>query len=335
MSGESSSAAGWSSSLRPPLLPRFPPVRPDDPRLAESLCVWHGNPDEMTAGRPVLVGFPHDEGVRRNAGRLGASEAPTAIRLWLSRLTAFDPETQADLASLSLLDLGDVDTRLDLEDAQFALGQVVAELLRREAIPIVLGGGHETAYGHFLGYVGAGLEPSVINLDAHLDVRPTNASRGHSGSPFRQMMEHPGHPLAPCRYVCLGAQPSAVGREHLDLVLRRGGTVHWAGELEGKLVGALDALCQHRAPVYLSLDADVVRAGDVPGVSAPNPLGLSGSEVARAVRVAAACAGVTSFELVEINPRFDLDDRSTRWAAAVIWHFLAGLARRRQVTTEG
>jgi arginase family enzyme len=37
---------------------------------------------------------------------------------------------------------------------------------------------------------------------------------------------------------------------------------------------------------------------------------------------------VTSFELVEINPRFDIDDRSARWAAAVVWHFLAGLARR-------
>jgi arginase family enzyme len=37
---------------------------------------------------------------------------------------------------------------------------------------------------------------------------------------------------------------------------------------------------------------------------------------------------VTSFDLVEINLRFDRDGQSSRWAALVIWHFLIGLAQR-------
>ena len=37
-------------------------------------------------------------------------------------------------------------------------------------------------------------------------------------------------------------------------------------------------------------------------------------------------------ELVEINPAFDADRRSVRWAAQVIWHFLAGLAWRQMAS---
>jgi arginase family enzyme len=57
-------------------------------------------------------------------------------------------------------------------------------------------------------------------------------------------------------------------------------------------------------------------------------VGLSGEEVAEWARLAGADAGVSSFELVEINPALDVDGRSARWAAVVVWQFLAGLARR-------
>jgi arginase family enzyme len=83
-------------------------------------------------------------------------------------------------------------------------------------------------------------------------------------------------------------------------------------------------------PVHVSLDADVVRAADVPGVSAPAPLGLCGVEVAAWARRAGQNPSVSSFELVEINPAFDVDGRSARWAAVVVWRFLAGLASRPQ-----
>lgn len=38
---------------------------------------------EGAAGQVVLVGFPHDEGVRRNGGRVGAKQAPTVVRQYV------------------------------------------------------------------------------------------------------------------------------------------------------------------------------------------------------------------------------------------------------------
>jgi formiminoglutamase len=80
--------------------------------------------------------------------------------------------------------------------------------------------------------------------------------------------------------------------------------------------------------VYVSLDADVAHQAEVPGVSAPNPAGVWGNQVIEAVRLAGMSSLVSSFDLVEINPRHDRDDRSVRWAALAVWHFLLGLAQR-------
>jgi formimidoylglutamase len=287
----------------------------------------------MPPARPVIVGFPQDEGVRRNGGRVGAALAPAEIRRWLYRLVAFAPHREADLAALGVVDAGDLPVTGDLEASQAALAEVVGGLLGLGAVPIVLGGGHETALGVYLGHVRAGQPAGILNLDAHLDVRPTLGGLGHSGSPFRQALEWPDHPLPGPAYTCLGAQPFAVSGEHLLYIRQRGGVVAWRDEVAGCLdvqvkaqIDRLRGLC---GTVHLSIDADVAAAADVPGVSAPNPTGLEGAELARAALVAGAEREVTSLELVEINPRLDLDGRSARWAAVAVWHFLAGLALRR------
>lgn len=310
MSGESTSAAGSSSA------------RPDDPRLGQVVTAWtRGDP---LAGRPVIIGFPQDEGVRRNGGRVGAAGAPALIRRYLHRLVA--------IPALGVLDAGDISITADLEASQDALAEVVADVLRQGGIPIVLGGGHETAYGVFLGHQRAGQPVAMLNLDAHLDVRPTLDGLGHSGSPFRQMLDHPAHPLSGDAYACIGAQPYSVSVQHLDEVRKRGGLVKWSEAVRGGLALAIREWSEQRTPtgagVHLSVDADVVSAADVPGVSAPNPTGLSGWEVAAACQQAGELPSTRSLELVELNPRFDVDDRSSRWGAVAVWHFLAGLALR-------
>jgi formiminoglutamase len=304
--------------------------RPDDPRLAEITEFWKGDARALQPRRAVLIGFPQDEGVRRNGGRIGAAEAPAAIRHWLYWLTPYDPAAGTDLAAVKPLDLGNVRVTADLERSQDDLATVVAAVLRFGAYPIIVGGGHETAFGHFLGYVAAGRKVAIVNIDAHLDVRPCLESGGHSGSPFRQALEHPTDPLA--RYICLGAQPHATAQEHARYVQERGGRIVWRDAASGELPARLEEACrwasEHQCQVYVSLDADVVRAADVPGVSAPNAAGLRGTNVLAAVRRAGASARVKSFDVVEINPRFDHDDRSARWAALAVWQFLAGLASR-------
>src|SRR5262249_4536788 len=110
------------------------------------------------------------------------------------------------------------------------------------------------------------------------------------------------------------------------------GVVRWRQECTGNLARdfaeELARLKKDHCQVYVTLDADAVDASAVPGVSAPNSLGLSAEEVIACARLAGESPAGTSFEVVEINPRVDTDGRSARWAALVVWHFLSGLSCR-------
>src|SRR5437762_8296566 len=135
MSGGLSSAGGWCSRLEP-VAPPAAFQRADDPRLEGVVEFWRGDPAALQPGRAVIVGFPQDEGVRRNQGRPGAAQAPAEIRRWLYRLTPCDGQDEVDLRVFPPLDAGDLRIAGPLEQSQAGLAEVVAAMLRAGGVPI-------------------------------------------------------------------------------------------------------------------------------------------------------------------------------------------------------
>jgi len=273
----------------------------------------------------AIVGFPVDDGVARNGGRIGAAKAPHAIREALYKLT---PDAEASTISAQfwtrVADLGDIPWGGDLAAAQEELGEVVAELLGRGVVPIILGGGHETAYGHFLGYVNQKQSVSIINIDAHLDVRELIDGAGHSGSPFRQALEHPQKLCA--GYQVLGVQPQSCAVAHLEYLKSKGGRATFRAGLSSaelsKVIGGASA------STMLSMDIDAVDEAAAPGVSAPCINGLSSDLWLHAALLGGANPKVKSFDIVECNPAFDTDNRTARLAALTVWTIVKGIAER-------
>lgn len=274
----------------------------------------------------MLVGFPSDEGVRINGGRPGASEAPEYIRAALHRLTpdARGYDTFVDLAHRTA-DLGDVPVTGDVARDQERLGEILAPHLKRGAVPIILGGGHETAYGHFLGYVRAEQKVKILNWDAHPDVRPLKNGQPHSGSSFRLALEHTS---GACQgYTVAGLLPHSTARTHRRYIVARGGVVHWRADLtRTALPDVYDATAEH--PCMVSFDLDAVDQSAAPGVSAPAVGGFSAAEWLWAAELAGRAPHVRSVDLSECNPRFDVDERTARLAALTVWRVLKGLAAR-------
>jgi formiminoglutamase len=311
----------------------FAPARPEasepcaeDPRLGEIAEFWNGDPGSLTPGRAVLLGFPQPTGT-------GVAEAPQAIRRWLYRLTPWDAEANVDLAAAPPLDVGDLRPGRSLAESQELLGRAVGAVLASGAVPVILGGGRETIPGHYLGYVAAGRSVGVVAVAADLAVQPLRDGQSHGGSAFREVLEQARRPLPGPRFVCLGAQPSRVSRDHWFELRQRGGVVRWHPEVRHKLDAAFtaerDRLERERCAVWLSIDAASVREADVPGVGAPNPAGFAGEELLACARLAGRSAAVTSLDVVEVNPRCDRAGQSARWAALLVWNFLVGLAARK------
>jgi formiminoglutamase len=294
---------------------------PSDPRLRDLLGRALSPGDTPLVS---LVGFPCDQGVTRNNGRAGAADAPAAIRQALGRLTP-DAESPAAFVHVAerTADGGDVEITGNLERDQERLGERLAPMLAAGGMVIVLGGGHETAYGHVLGYVGAGLPVTLVNWDAHCDVREPVDGHGTSGTPFRQALTHPSALVR--RYAVAGLQPHSVAASHLAFVRSRGEAV-WRQDVTRATI--LKLYADPATAIMASFDLDAVDRAHAPGVSAPNSAGLSVDLWLEAAYRAGAVPNVRSAEVVELNPRVDRDGQTAALAALTVWCLLKGVSDR-------
>lgn len=286
------------------------------PETAESHDVRIGNllqsaPDDAT--RLMIIGFPSDSGVVRNGGRPGAREGPDAIRRHLYRFTPTSDLKQPAGLWETVCDAGNIRTTGDTEADQQILGEIVAWCLRKKCIPLVLGGGHETAFGHFSGYQAVGQAVHCVNLDAHLDVR-SYENGAHSGSPYRQALELTGSVCD--RYDVIGAQRHTVAAGHLKFA-EQFGRVYFREDCREESVR--EVIAGSGAPVYLSVDLDVLDQSVAPGVSAPCVNGLSPDELYRIMKLLLGSGRVGSLDFVELNPVYDRDGATARLAAWLVW----------------
>lgn len=150
----------------------------------------------------AFLGFCCDEGVRRNQGRVGAVGGPAALRAAMASFAHHLPQ------HVKLFDAGDVIcTNQNLEEAQEQLGRKVALLLQHGFRPLVLGGGHEVAFGHFLGLEKATADRKlgILNFDAHFDLR-SYEQQSSSGTPFLQISDTLQGQNRPFLYKVMGLQ---------------------------------------------------------------------------------------------------------------------------------
>jgi formiminoglutamase len=271
-----------------------------------------------------ILGFCCDEGVIRNLGRPGAHKGPNSIRNELANLPAtFLPRAQ-------LFDAGNIHCKHhDLEAAQEDLSQAIHLLLSKGYFPLVLGGGHELALGHYHGITkhlksqkSSSTPPAIINFDAHLDMRPFH-NGGTSGTMFNQIHHWCKINAHPFRYMCLGLQSYANTKSLFKQADSFGTNYLMAKDItannQPSIVKALDKYIQSSESIYLTLCMDVFSAAHAPGVSAVQPFGLEPDLVLQLIKHILHSGKICSFDIAEVSPRFDSDNRTAKLAAVIIY----------------
>ncbi len=289
---------------------------PHDVRLGE--IVGRG-PAAYARAAVVILGFPDDEGVRRNGGRVGAALAPAAIRRCLYRMGV------AELADLPIVDLGDTASAASLEERHTRHQELVQRIVADDKLLIVLGGGNDVAYPDYAGLVAATGSALAINVDAHYDVRVDTPR--NSGTPYRQLID--AGRLPPEYYCVLGAQPFANSAAYTQFLTERGAQLISlrSARARGIPATARGVLAASAADaIFWGFDMDVVNAAEAPGVSAPNPLGMSGEEFCALMELAGSERRTRLIEISEVCPPHDVDARTARLAAAALWYALAARA---------
>lgn len=277
----------------------------------------------------ALLGFCSDEGIRRNAGRVGASEGPAALRAVLKNLPCHFA------ATTTLLDVGDVICAgRDLEAAGQDLSKAVLQILCAGIFPIVLGGGHEMAFGHgrgaheFLQHSAPRKKLGIINVDAHFDLRPLENGLGTSGTSFTQLhdlISKSGHEF---HFLCVGVQEACNTQELFERAQKMRVTYILREDLlnprQQDVQHILDSFLKQVDAIYLSVCLDVFAQHLAPGVSAPSPYGLSLYEFFPLLQKILLSGKVLSFDVAELSPPLDRDNQTARLAARIIFEVLQG-----------
>lgn len=277
-------------------------------------------PKFPTSSGFAIVGFCSDEGVRRNQGRIGAALGPLVLRKMLGKLSAhfFHP--------ISLFDVGNIVCQgHHLEEAQVELGHLIQHVIEQNLHPIVIGGGHETAWGHYQGLKKhASSSLGIINIDAHFDLRPLNKDfEGHSGSPFLQIAKDRKANKLPFDYFCVGIQKNANTQSLFETARQWNVQYLEADDLFDTVnLDAFDQFIERHQSIYLSICLDALAAAFAPGVSAPQPLGLTPHLVMSLIKRIVCSGKVIGVDFVELSPPLDQDNKTAMLAASLVITYL-------------
>ncbi len=269
----------------------------------------------------AVLGYACDEGVDRNQGRIGAKDGPNAIRKQLAKM----PNHLAE--QIRFVDVGDVHcTDGAMEAAQKELAENVTQLLDKKIFPIVLGGGHDMAYGTYCGIkhhlTSKKSEPviGIINFDAHFDLR-SNDARNTSGTPFYQIANENDS----FEYFCLGIRKDAndkqlfqTAKEHNVRYIEKDSFSILHSEAINE---ELELFMQTVDHIYITIDLDGFSSAYAPGVSAASPMGFEPSVVTACLRTILSSKKVIALDIAEMNPKYDRDHQTAKLAASLI-HYI-------------
>lgn len=276
-----------------------------------------------------FIGFCSDEGVRRNLGRTGAAKGPDSIRREMANLPC------SFSRRIRLFDCGDITIENNnLEEGQALLGTAVQQIISAGLFPIILGGGHETALGNYLG-IQAALEqnlgiPSlgIINFDAHFDLRPYE-NGGNSGSMFKQISDLRTSSKLDFSYCCLGIQKHSntvqLFKTADDLKVAYTLAKDMINGDDWSILESLDEFTEKNEHIYVTVCTDVFSTAYAPGVSAAQSLGLDPEKVIVYIKHIIKSDKLISFDICEVSPRFDLDSTTSDLASVIIYSVITSL----------
>jgi formiminoglutamase len=284
----------------------------------------------------AFIGFCSDEGVKRNLGRVGAAKGPQNIRKAMANLPCRFTQ------DVKLFDAGDILCEDgNLEQSQEMLAKAVDMLLELKLFPIVLGGGHEVAFGHYMGILNnlTKLEEKpkigVINFDAHFDLRPY-PNGGSSGTMFRQIADVSEGRGLKYSYFCMGVQKHGNTIELFKTADRLGAQYILAKDIVSSdnwsMLERLDDFIKHNDHIYITICADVFSSAFAPGVSATQPLGLDPEGVLKFIKYILKSNKAISFDIAEVSPRFDLDNTTANLAKVLIFAVIDTLAQMKDLS---
>jgi agmatinase len=279
--------------------------------------------DEVQRCDVAVVGVPFDSGVTY---RPGARFGPHAIRQATRLLRSYHPGLDiAPFAAQQVADAGDIASNpFDIAEAISQIEGGSEAILAGAGALLSLGGDHTIALPLIRSVTRRHGPVALLHFDAHLDTWDTYFGAAYThGTPFRRAWEE--GLLLSDRSMHIGTRGPLFSPEDLGDDARFGFSIIGAMDIGDLGIATTVGRIRERmedAPVYVSIDIDVLDPAHAPGTGTPEAGGMTSRELIGILRGLAGL-NVVGADLVEVAPPYDHAEITAMAASHIAYELLA------------
>jgi len=256
---------------------------------------------KMETAKIVILPVPYDG---TSTWGKGADKGPEAIIEASANMELYDIETGSEVYKKNIFTAKPIIEKGAPEIMVKKVKQAVSELLNKNKFVVSLGGEHSITAGPVSAYKEKYKNLSVLQLDAHSDLRPE-----YLGSKYNHASV-----MSRVREICPIVQ---VGIRSMDIIEKKfidKNRVFFAQNIYNRTDWMEKAISKLTARVYITIDLDVFDPSILPSTGTPEPGGLGWYQVLEFLKKVNRKKEIVGFDIVELAP--NKNEKSSDFLAA-------------------
>ena len=238
----------------------------------------------------VVVGAPYE---KTTSYEKGTRNGPAAILKASQMVEDYDIETERE--PCKKLGIHTLPAIKFTQNPHNDVYKTAKKIIAGKKIPILLGGEHSISYGAIRAAKESYPDLSVLQFDAHSDLRDAYHGNKHShASIMRRVREM-------CPAVQVGIRSQDL--EEITYLKETGlmGSIFYAHEYDASRIPAI--VKQLSGNVYITFDVDVFDPSIMPATGTPEPGGLLWYDCLKILKEVISAKNIVGFDVVELSPK--------------------------------
>ena len=263
---------------------------------------------ELDTIQIAILGIQED---RNSQNNFGCGENLHHIRTKLYQLFPGNWNT-------NIADLGNVLKGNEVSDTYFAVSEIITSLLKKNIIPVIIGGGQDITYVNYRAYDSLEQTVNITAVDSRFDLGNLNDPLTSQSYLSKIIMQEPNNLF---NYSNVGYQTYFNSQEEIKLL----DSLFFDAQRLGKAKELENIEPAFRNSDIVSIDIGAIRQSEAPANNNASANGFYGEEICAIARYAGISDKVSSFGIYEYNSKLDSNHQTANLIAQMIWYFIEGV----------